>query len=161
MKLGIYVMAPEPISTAYSINPSPQSVSICVSLLILPPSIFWLRGHSSRLGPLWDVTLLACFRLWQSSALLTSASLEGETVILAPYIFLLAVLEFCPTRLLPLRPLTHNTATTCSYQLVVGHYAKGDRGRSKGRRNSTCPLVAQWALTPQMICGLIGRPTWW
>jgi hypothetical protein len=31
MKLGMYFMAPEPISTAYFINPSHQSVSVCVS----------------------------------------------------------------------------------------------------------------------------------
>jgi hypothetical protein len=30
MKLGIYIMAPEPILTAYFINPSHQSVSVCV-----------------------------------------------------------------------------------------------------------------------------------
>jgi hypothetical protein len=31
MKFGMYIMAPEPLSTAYFINPSHQSVSICVS----------------------------------------------------------------------------------------------------------------------------------
>jgi hypothetical protein len=31
MKLCMYIMAPEPISTAYFINPSSQSVSICAS----------------------------------------------------------------------------------------------------------------------------------
>jgi hypothetical protein len=31
MKLGMYIMAPEPISTAYVINPSHQSVCIYVS----------------------------------------------------------------------------------------------------------------------------------
>jgi hypothetical protein len=36
MKRGMYIMAPEPISTAYFINPSHQSVSVCVSLLSLP-----------------------------------------------------------------------------------------------------------------------------
>jgi hypothetical protein len=30
MKLGMYIMAPEPISTAYFINPSPQSACLCV-----------------------------------------------------------------------------------------------------------------------------------
>jgi hypothetical protein len=35
MELGVYVMAPEPISTAYFINSSHQSVSVCVSLLSL------------------------------------------------------------------------------------------------------------------------------
>jgi hypothetical protein len=35
MKLGMYIMAPEPISTAYFINPSHQSVSVCVYLLSL------------------------------------------------------------------------------------------------------------------------------
>jgi hypothetical protein len=30
MKLGMYIMAPEPISMAYFINPSHQSVSVCV-----------------------------------------------------------------------------------------------------------------------------------
>jgi hypothetical protein len=35
MNLGKYIMAPEPNSTAYFINPSPQSVSVCVSLLSL------------------------------------------------------------------------------------------------------------------------------
>jgi hypothetical protein len=32
MKLGIYIMAPEPVSAAHFINPSSQSVSVCVSL---------------------------------------------------------------------------------------------------------------------------------
>jgi hypothetical protein len=31
MKLGMYIMATEPISTGYFINPSHQSVSACVS----------------------------------------------------------------------------------------------------------------------------------
>jgi hypothetical protein len=31
MKLGMYIMTPEPISTAYILNPSHQFVSICVS----------------------------------------------------------------------------------------------------------------------------------
>jgi hypothetical protein len=31
MKLGMYIMAPEPISTAYFINPSHQSVCLYVS----------------------------------------------------------------------------------------------------------------------------------
>jgi hypothetical protein len=31
MKLGTYIMAAEPISTVYFINPSHQSVSVCVS----------------------------------------------------------------------------------------------------------------------------------
>jgi hypothetical protein len=31
MKLGTYIMAPEPISSAYFINPSRHSVSVCVS----------------------------------------------------------------------------------------------------------------------------------
>jgi hypothetical protein len=35
MKFGTYIMAIEPISTSYFINPSPQSVSVCVSLLSL------------------------------------------------------------------------------------------------------------------------------
>jgi hypothetical protein len=35
MKLGTYIMAPEPISAAYFINPSRQSVSVYVSLLSL------------------------------------------------------------------------------------------------------------------------------
>jgi hypothetical protein len=35
IKLGTYIMAPEPISTAYFINPSRQSVSACVSFLSL------------------------------------------------------------------------------------------------------------------------------
>jgi hypothetical protein len=35
IKLGIYIMAPEPISTAYYINPSHQSVSVYVSRPIL------------------------------------------------------------------------------------------------------------------------------
>jgi hypothetical protein len=35
MKLRMYIMAPEPISTAYFINPSYQSASVCVSLLSL------------------------------------------------------------------------------------------------------------------------------
>jgi hypothetical protein len=33
MKLGMYIMAPEPISTAYFINPLP---SVCVSMCIPP-----------------------------------------------------------------------------------------------------------------------------
>jgi hypothetical protein len=35
MKLGMYIMTPEPISMTYFINPSHQSVSVCVSLLSL------------------------------------------------------------------------------------------------------------------------------
>jgi hypothetical protein len=35
MKLGMYIMAPAIISTAYFINPSHQSVSVCISLLSL------------------------------------------------------------------------------------------------------------------------------
>jgi hypothetical protein len=35
IKLGMYIMASEPISTAYFINPS-ISLSVCVSLLSLP-----------------------------------------------------------------------------------------------------------------------------
>jgi hypothetical protein len=35
MKLGMYIMAPEPISTANFINPSHQSASVCVSFLSL------------------------------------------------------------------------------------------------------------------------------
>jgi hypothetical protein len=35
VKLAMYIMAPGPISTAYFINPSHQSVSISVSLLFL------------------------------------------------------------------------------------------------------------------------------
>jgi hypothetical protein len=35
MKLGMYVMTPEPNSTAYFINPSHQSVSVSVSFLSL------------------------------------------------------------------------------------------------------------------------------
>jgi hypothetical protein len=35
MKLGMYIMATEPISTAYFINASRQSVSVCISLLSL------------------------------------------------------------------------------------------------------------------------------
>jgi hypothetical protein len=35
MKVSIYVMASEPISTVYFINPSHQSVSVCVFLLSL------------------------------------------------------------------------------------------------------------------------------
>jgi hypothetical protein len=31
MKLGAHIMAPEPIKSAYLINPSHQSVSVCVS----------------------------------------------------------------------------------------------------------------------------------
>jgi hypothetical protein len=30
----MYIMAPDPISTAYFINPSYQSVSVCVSLIV-------------------------------------------------------------------------------------------------------------------------------
>jgi hypothetical protein len=36
MKLGIYIMAPKPISTAYCINPSHQSVCLYVYPLLLP-----------------------------------------------------------------------------------------------------------------------------
>jgi hypothetical protein len=35
MKLGMYIMASEPVSTAYFINPSHQSVSVYVFLLSL------------------------------------------------------------------------------------------------------------------------------
>jgi hypothetical protein len=35
MKLGMYIMAPESISTAYFINPSHQSVCLYVYLLIV------------------------------------------------------------------------------------------------------------------------------
>jgi hypothetical protein len=35
MKLGMYIMAPEPISTAYFINPSHQSVCLYVYPLLL------------------------------------------------------------------------------------------------------------------------------
>jgi hypothetical protein len=35
MKLGMHIMAPEPISTAFLINLSYQSVSMCKSLLLL------------------------------------------------------------------------------------------------------------------------------
>jgi hypothetical protein len=35
MKLGMCVMAPEPISTAYFINPSHQSVRLCIPLSLL------------------------------------------------------------------------------------------------------------------------------
>jgi hypothetical protein len=35
MKLGMYIMAPEPISTAYFINPSHQSVCLFVYPLIV------------------------------------------------------------------------------------------------------------------------------
>jgi aspartate carbamoyltransferase catalytic subunit len=34
MKVFMYILAPEPISTEYLINPSPQSVSVCVSPII-------------------------------------------------------------------------------------------------------------------------------
>jgi hypothetical protein len=34
MKLGMYIMAPEPISTAYFIDPSHQSVSVSVSPIV-------------------------------------------------------------------------------------------------------------------------------
>jgi hypothetical protein len=34
MKLGIYIMVPEPILTAYFINPSDQSVSVYVSPVV-------------------------------------------------------------------------------------------------------------------------------
>jgi hypothetical protein len=34
MKLGMYTMALEPISTAYFISPSHQSVSVCVPLIV-------------------------------------------------------------------------------------------------------------------------------
>jgi hypothetical protein len=35
MKLGTYIMTHEPISAAYFINSSHQSVSVCVSLILL------------------------------------------------------------------------------------------------------------------------------
>jgi hypothetical protein len=35
MKLGMYIMAPEPISTVYFINPSHQSVCTCIPQLLL------------------------------------------------------------------------------------------------------------------------------
>jgi hypothetical protein len=35
MKLGTYIIAPEPISTAYFINPSHQSVCLCMYSLIV------------------------------------------------------------------------------------------------------------------------------
>jgi hypothetical protein len=34
MKFGMYIMAPQPISVAYFINPSHQSVSVCVSPIV-------------------------------------------------------------------------------------------------------------------------------
>jgi hypothetical protein len=34
-KIEMYIMTPEPISTAYLINPSHQSVSVCISVLSL------------------------------------------------------------------------------------------------------------------------------
>jgi hypothetical protein len=56
MKLGMYIMTPEPISAAYFINPSHQSVCLCVFLVKLlgkdlikciPPLIAmqWLGKH--------------------------------------------------------------------------------------------------------------------
>jgi hypothetical protein len=48
MKLGIYIMAPEPISAAYFINPSLQSVSVCVSLLSLQDNDWVIRRFGAR-----------------------------------------------------------------------------------------------------------------
>jgi hypothetical protein len=39
MKLRMYFMAPEPISTSYFINPSRQSVSMCIPLSLLDDSV--------------------------------------------------------------------------------------------------------------------------
>jgi hypothetical protein len=39
-KLGIYIMAPQPISTAYFINPSHQSVCMHVNPFIIPRQRF-------------------------------------------------------------------------------------------------------------------------
>jgi hypothetical protein len=36
IKLSMYIMAPDPISTTYFVDPSHQVVSVCVSLLPLP-----------------------------------------------------------------------------------------------------------------------------
>jgi hypothetical protein len=34
IKLGMYIMAPGPISAAYLINPSHQAVSVCIPLIV-------------------------------------------------------------------------------------------------------------------------------
>jgi hypothetical protein len=45
LKLGMYIMAPEPISAAYFLNPSHQSVLLYASLLLL------LRKDSGKCTP--------------------------------------------------------------------------------------------------------------
>jgi hypothetical protein len=78
MKLGMYIMKPEPISTAYSINPSYQCVcvSVCVSLLSLlgkglvkciPP--FIARQRLTKHVPMATNTcnnrsIVGCVSLW-------------------------------------------------------------------------------------------------
>jgi hypothetical protein len=64
-KLGMYIMAPEPISTPYFINPSHQSV--CVSLLSLLSNgsiskFPWQRIHAT-IYELLDACVCLCIRL--------------------------------------------------------------------------------------------------
>jgi hypothetical protein len=81
MKLGMCTVAPEPISAAYFINSSHQSVSVCVSLLLLlgrgsvkcipfiarqrlgkhVPAVTSTRNHRRIVGRLW---LWACLSLY-------------------------------------------------------------------------------------------------
>jgi hypothetical protein len=73
MKLGLYIMAPEPISVAYFINPSHQSMCLCVSLLgkgsvkFIPP--FIARQRLSEHVPAATNTcnnrrIVGCVCLW-------------------------------------------------------------------------------------------------
>jgi hypothetical protein len=53
MKLGMYIMAPEPISTAYFINPSTSNTNIAPSQIVAVITLIlleYLNQYSRNLG---------------------------------------------------------------------------------------------------------------
>jgi hypothetical protein len=73
IEVGMHIMAPEPISTAFSINPSHQSVCLCVARLSLlsnsSPHAFPLRVHETK-------------NWWTRRFLCSSCRIKGESVAL-------------------------------------------------------------------------------
>jgi hypothetical protein len=65
MKLGMYIMAPEPISTAYSISPSHQSVSICVAQQGLGKNVTAVMNTQATIERLLTTSFSALFISYQ------------------------------------------------------------------------------------------------
>jgi hypothetical protein len=63
VKLGTYIMAPEPILTAYSINPSDQSVSVCVSPIVAGQKRYHGKENTSKIRKIVGRVILYAVRV--------------------------------------------------------------------------------------------------